>query len=104
MSDPNFLSALALADLPAGAKAALELGGEPILLYNHDGTVRAVSNICSHAEQPLDCGRIMNGWIACPAHGTRFDLETGEPLNPPATMPIRTFATRIVDGMIEVAV
>jgi nitrite reductase/ring-hydroxylating ferredoxin subunit len=44
------------------------------------------------------------GWIACPAHGARFDLATGEALGPPANAPIRTFAVRVSDGMIEVEV
>jgi 3-phenylpropionate/trans-cinnamate dioxygenase ferredoxin component len=44
------------------------------------------------------------GWLSCPVHGARFDLETGEPLNPPATQPIQTFKVRIVDDTIEVAV
>jgi 3-phenylpropionate/trans-cinnamate dioxygenase ferredoxin subunit len=44
------------------------------------------------------------GWISCPVHGARFDLDTGEPLNPPATQPIQTFEVRIIGETIEVAV
>jgi 3-phenylpropionate/trans-cinnamate dioxygenase ferredoxin component len=74
------------------------------LLCLDEGQVYAVENRCSHLEEPLACGRVKWGWIACPAHGTRFDLATGEPMNPPATEPIRTFPVRVVGEMIEVAV
>jgi 3-phenylpropionate/trans-cinnamate dioxygenase ferredoxin subunit len=57
---------------------------------------------CSHAEEKLECGRIRNGWISCPAHGARFSLETGEAMNHPATLPIQTFPIRIVDEWVEV--
>jgi 3-phenylpropionate/trans-cinnamate dioxygenase ferredoxin component len=45
-----------------------------------------------------------NGWISCPVHGARFDLETGAPMNPPAVMAIDTFAVRVVGDVVEVAV
>jgi len=66
--------------------------------------IHALDNMCSHAQEPLACGRMRLGWIACPAHGARFDLETGEALTGPASDPIATYAVRVVDGMIEVAI
>ena len=91
-----------LADLPFGTTKALCLAGQSILLVNHEGTIHAIANECSHAFQTLEGGRIMNGWIACPAHGARFDLATGEALGPPATSPIATYPVRVEDGMIHV--
>ena len=71
----------------------------------HSGDrIFAVENVCSHAEQPLDCGRVRAGWVACPFHGSRFDLETGEALHPPATEPIATFPVRVNGDSIEIAV
>jgi len=104
MSEPSFTPALPLADLPAGSKQVVTLAGVPILLCHTADRVFAVRNECSHARETLDCGRMRGGWIACPVHGARFDLESGEPLNPPATQPIQTFAVRIIDDSIEVAV
>ncbi|MFT4027868.1 MAG: non-heme iron oxygenase ferredoxin subunit [Novosphingobium sp.] len=104
MSDPAFTAVSTLAELPEGAKQAVTVNGVSVLLCHSDGKVFAVRNECSHAHETLDCGRMKYGWIACPIHGARFDLETGEPLNPPATQPIRTYAVRIVGEAIEVAV
>ncbi len=96
--------ALPLADLPADSQSVATVGGVQLLLINDGGTVHALENRCSHMDSPLDCGRVRLGWIACPAHGARFDLETGEALTGPASEPVRVFAVRVLDGTIEVEV
>ncbi len=90
-------------ELPPGAKHVAEINGKAVLLCNSNGKVFAISNICSHAEEKLDCGRMGNGWIACPIHGARFDLATGKAKNPPAKQPIAVYAVRLEEGWIEVA-
>lgn len=104
MSDKTFVAAAMLDELPAGSKKLVQLNGVPVLLCNTADRIFAVRNVCSHAHEPLDCGRMRNGWIACPVHGARFDLETGEAMNPPAVLPIDTFEVRIVGDTIEVAI
>lgn len=102
MSD-QFVRVLELSALPHAGKAVVTVHSKPVLLCNWKEQVFAVSNICSHADEKLDCGRMSNGWIACPVHGARFDLATGKAKNPPATRPIKTYQVRIADGWIEVA-
>jgi 3-phenylpropionate/trans-cinnamate dioxygenase ferredoxin subunit len=104
MSDKTYTAVATLAEVPAGTKKVFEVGGVPVLLCHTADRVFAVRNECSHAHETLDCGRMRGGWISCPVHGARFDLETGEPLNPPATQPIETFEVRVVGETIEVAV
>jgi 3-phenylpropionate/trans-cinnamate dioxygenase ferredoxin subunit len=104
MSIPTFVAVAKSDDVPPGSVTEVQVGGESILLCHSDGRIFAIINRCSHAEEPLACGRVRYGWIACPAHGARFDLETGEAMNPPAKDPIKTFPVRVVDGMIEIAV
>jgi 3-phenylpropionate/trans-cinnamate dioxygenase ferredoxin subunit len=104
MSEPKFTAVATLGDVPADTKKVVTVNGVPILLCHTEGRVFAVRNECSHAFSTLDCGRMNYGWISCPVHGTRFDLETGEPMNPPATEPLQIFEVRIVGETIEVAV
>ena len=94
-----------VSELPAGEKKPVEIEGKSVLVcHGRDGRMFAVSNICSHDTEKLECGRMSRGWIACPVHGARFDLATGAPLNPPATLPIATYEIRVVEDWIEVAV
>lgn len=104
MSDPIFIPVLSFTDIASGASKLVDVAGTAILLCHDEGQIFAIENRCSHLEEPLACGKIKWGWIACPAHGARFDLETGEAMNLPATAPIRTYQARIVNGMIEVAI
>lgn len=104
MSEKNFVPAAKLDEVPPGAKKLVELGGTEVILCNTKDRIFAVRNLCSHAHEKLDCGRMKSGWIACPVHGARFNLETGEAMNPPATLPIDTFEVRIEGDTIEVAV
>lgn len=104
MSEAQFITVASAEDIPDGTVKAVEANGRAIMLCHFDGTLYALENMCSHAQEPLACGRMRLGWIACPAHGARFDLETGEPLTGPATEPIATYPVRIVDDRIEVAI
>jgi 3-phenylpropionate/trans-cinnamate dioxygenase ferredoxin component len=104
MIEPVFTQVLPVADLEAGKTHLVNASGTAVLLCYDEGEVYAIENRCSHLDEPLACGKVRWGWIACPAHGARFDLATGEPMNPPATAPIQTYKVRVVDGMIEVAV
>lgn len=104
MSDKSFTAVATLADLPLDGKKLVKLGRLPILLCRTEDGVFALRNECSHAYAELDCGRVRDGWIMCPLHGARFDLETGEALKGPATEPVEIFAVRITGDTIEVAV
>jgi 3-phenylpropionate/trans-cinnamate dioxygenase ferredoxin subunit len=95
---------MAAAELPPGGRKAVDVDGSCVLICHAGGKLYAVSNVCSHAAQPLERGRIMGTSIGCPTHGARFDLATGRALNPPAVRPIATYELRVVDGWIEVAV
>ncbi len=97
--------AVAAADaLSDGQAVSAAAGGTTVLLVRSGQTIHAIADRCSHADQELACGIVRHGWIACPAHGARFDLASGDPLNPPASQPIATYRVRIADGMIEVEI
>ncbi|MEY4160875.1 MAG: hypothetical protein RLZZ136_1496 [Pseudomonadota bacterium] len=103
MKQAPFIGVATMVDLPPGAKKLVAVNGTEILLCHSQGRIFAVENLCSHAEEKLDCGKMKSGWIACPIHGARFDLATGAPKNPPANQPIQTFPVRITGDTIEVA-
>jgi 3-phenylpropionate/trans-cinnamate dioxygenase ferredoxin component len=103
MVEPKFQQVVTLADVPQDTVKALTLDGVSLLLVHSADGLYAIENRCSHAEEPLECGRVKYGWISCPAHGARFDLETGEALTLPATASIRTYAVRIDGDAISVA-
>lgn len=104
MSEKSFVAVAKLEDVPAGTKKLVVADGIEVVLCHTRDRLFAVRNLCSHAHERLDSGKMKNGWIACPVHGARFDLETGEAMNPPATMPVEIYEVRIDGETIEVAV
>lgn len=99
-----FARVLNVSDVPPGTKKAIDVAGISVLVCHLDGRFFAVSNICSHAQEKLECGRMSRGWISCPVHGARFELASGRAMNPPATKPIATYEVRVVEDWIEVLV
>jgi 3-phenylpropionate/trans-cinnamate dioxygenase ferredoxin subunit len=77
-------------------------GTEPVLLVNVEGTVRAVQGICSHEYFELDKGFLTAGSVTCALHLSRFDLVSGDPLDPPADEPLAVYPVSIEDGRIVV--
>ena len=104
MSEAQFSVVAAVSDVPEGHSRAVAVGARSILLCNDGGEIFALENLCPHAGMPLEGGRVRAGFIACPFHGSRFDLESGCALNPPASEPVATFPVRIEGGSIAVAV
>ena len=49
-----------------------------LVLIKENGTVRALENKCPHLGLPLGRGKIEDGEIVCPFHGSRFNIRTGE--------------------------
>ena len=79
----------AVADLPPGG---VKLIDDPaIAVFNVEGSLFAISDICTHAEASLSEGTLEGEIVECPLHGATFDLRTGEALTPPAIEPVQTF-------------
>lgn len=77
--------------------------GTRVCLYNQRGTIGAVAGICTHAEYPMELGRLhADGTIECGWHGARFDCRTGAVRRPPALDPLPVFEVRIENGRVLV--
>lgn len=68
------------------------------------GKVHATSNYCTHLDCLLSSGKIIDDGIRCSCHGSVFDLDTGDPIYPPATVPIQVYPVREEDGEVFVGV
>jgi naphthalene 1,2-dioxygenase system ferredoxin subunit len=80
----------------------VEVAGHSIALYDVDGSIFATDNICTHAYARLSDGWLDGELIECPLHAARFDVRTGKVLDPPATVDLRTYPVRVLDGEIQV--
>jgi nitrite reductase/ring-hydroxylating ferredoxin subunit len=91
-----------LAELPDGEPVRRRAGEEPVLVVRRGAQVTVLSNTCPHLAAPLSEGRVEDGDIVCPWHGSRFRLSDGELVQGPATASVPCFETRVADGALEV--
>ena len=78
----------------------VEVEGEQVLIINDNGKIYAVSNICTHEYAELENGLVVDGTLTCPVHLSRFRLEDGRVLNPPATKDLKIYPVSVKDGEV----
>ena len=93
------LSETALSD---GERRKVDIDGVSVLLYRSGTMVLALDSVCSHMGGPLDEGKIADGCVTCPWHGSTFRLEDGSIVRGPASHPQPAYETRHNNGQIEV--
>ena len=91
----EYTKVASLSELSSGEMKMVTVDEEDILLANVDGTIHAVSDLCSHADASLSDGYIEEGEVECPLHGSRFNLTTGEALNLPADEPLKVYEIKV---------
>ena len=99
-----FAPALRLDELAETVPTRVEVAGVPVCLVRTGDRVRALHDMCSHQRWSLADGVVYGDGVECSLHGSTFHLDTGAPSSLPATTAVPTFATRVVDGDVEVDV
>ena len=96
---------LGVDDVPDGTmQMAWVDGTDQVLVVNTGGTIRAMQGICSHEYFELDKGFLTRDSLTCALHMSRFDLETGDALDPPAELPLAMYPVTVEDGRILIEI
>ena len=98
----KFTPVMSADNLAEGEMKKADAKGVPVLLVRQNDEIYALAETCTHAGGPLSEGKLENGAVVCPWHGSSFDLETGKVIDGPATHAAPCFETRVRKGQIEV--
>ena len=85
-----------------GQVRVVDVDGTVIAVFNIDGRYYAIEDVCTHDGGELASGLLEGDEIACPRHGARFCVRTGEALTAPAYEPTATFPVRVENGVVQV--
>lgn len=96
------INAGALSDLPPGTMKGIDLDGRRVLVVNLEGKLHAWDGTCTHEEADLSTGFLLGEEITCPLHLSRFNLLTGEAVNPPAEKALTKYSVRVENDEILV--
>jgi len=98
----EFIKVAKTSDLAPGDKMLVEYDDEDVGLFNIDGEIYAISDVCTHDGGPLVEGELDGEWVICPRHGARFNVKSGQQTMP-AFSPVPLYEVKIEDGDILIA-
>jgi nitrite reductase (NADH) small subunit len=89
--------------IPYGEGRAFAVGGHQIAVFRkRDGSLRALSAVCSHKGGPIADGQIDSTVVLCPLHLNAFELDTG--CSTTGAAPLRTYPVYLTAGEIVLQV
>jgi nitrite reductase/ring-hydroxylating ferredoxin subunit len=98
----KFITVADVSTLPPGGKLCLDAQNVPLVLFNADGQVTAMLNVCPHAGLPLGQGEFHGNSITCPFHGYTYHCGTGHNVDFDGDVPATMLPVRCENGKIEV--
>ena len=82
-------------DFPEDTGTGVQVNGRGVCVARQGEKFFAFDDKCTHAESLLSGGEVEEGEIACPLHGARFAIATGEAMTLPAVKPVRTHEVKV---------
>ena len=72
----------------------VEVEGNSIALFDINGKVHAIKNVCPHATGPVGEGSLEGTVVTCPWHGWEFDVVSGaSQMNP--EIKVETYPVKV---------
>lgn len=91
-----------LEEFPVGTQKTVDLEDDFVLVVHSISGFWAIEDRCSHDDNELYGGEVVENTIKCPRHGAKFDLETGKALCLPAVRAVKSFAVVLENGGVYV--
>ena len=87
-----------------GAAIRVETGGLTLAVYNVDGTFYVTDDLCTHGPGLLHEGYIDGDVVECNFHNGSFNIKTGEVVDPPCMIPVKTYKTAVEGDKVFIEV
>ena len=100
----EWIAVATLDDLWEGDMTDVRVGDELILLVHlSGGEIRAYQGFCPHQKTTLAYGKLDGHILTCAAHLWRFNLFTGEGVNPKGCQ-LHRYEVKVEDATVSVGV
>ena len=78
-------------------------GGKTYAVYRTMGDkIFATDGLCTHEQQHLAEGIVIDDIIECPLHQGRFHIPTGKAKGAPVCIDLKTYPARVDDGKVYI--
>jgi glycine betaine catabolism B len=102
LASEEFVKVANTNDIQSSRMRAFQINGLEVCIANVDGKYYAINNICTHEGGPLADGRIDGYEVECPWHSSKFDVRTGQVIQPPASEPEPVYEVKVEGNSILV--
>ncbi len=87
-------------EVAPGSVIKVEKEGLELAVFNVDGSFYVTDDHCTHGPGSLSDGFVDGDVVECNFHGGCFNIKTGEVVEPPCTIPIRTYRAEVENGAV----
>lgn len=71
-------------------------------IYNTSQGFFATDGLCTHEDEHLELGMVIDNVIECPLHQGRFDIPSGKALSAPVCVDLKTWPVKVEAGEIYI--
>ena len=90
-------------DIPDGGVAVVTIGKKDVAIFNQNGKLFAIDDMCPHMGASLSGGVVEDGCVTCPWHAWRFRLADGVWADSPR-VKIGSYPIHIVGDEIQLEI
>jgi len=101
---PSRLELCKVEDVDVGEARKIEAAGLTLAVYNLDGEFFTTDDHCTHGPGSLSEGFIDGDLVECNFHQGVFNIRTGEVVQPPCMVAVKTYKTVVEDGRVYIEV
>jgi nitrite reductase/ring-hydroxylating ferredoxin subunit len=98
----SLVSVCPASEIPENSVKRFEVGSNVLAVYNIGGNFYATDNECTHGAASLADGILEGEVIECTLHFGAFNVKTGEAVQAPCFVPLRTYKVEVKDGQVVV--
>lgn len=98
----NWIQACAADDIDEEDLLRFDHEGKTYCIYNTPEGFFATDGFCTHEDEHLENGIVIDCVIECPLHQGRFDIRSGAALSAPVCVDLKTWPVKVEAGSIYI--
>jgi 3-phenylpropionate/trans-cinnamate dioxygenase ferredoxin subunit len=96
----GFIKLTSINDAKPNSMMGVTIDNQKILLAKVNGNYYAIGDKCTHRGCQLSKGKLIGETVACPCHGSTFDLKTGNFVKGPTKNPEPKYELKVENNDI----
>lgn len=101
---PSRMRLCRVEEVAVGEALKVELAGLTVAVFNLDGRYHVIDDQCTHGPGSLSEGFVDGDTVECNFHQGVFNIRTGEVLQPPCVVPVKTYPSEVEDGVLYIGI